>query len=147
MGRYWQVQLKDKSQKNIHRVNQILKDEFDVQGEIYEDGYQDEIFKSNKWFKEEFNYVKNINNYNQFYFSQQIKQKDLTLKVYKSILLPIKNGTTFNFKISAMNEDERQTVFKIAQMVYSDKYKNLFNLEKIDDFETIKQYCGILNFD
>ncbi len=128
MGRYYRVGLKDKSEKNINRVNQILEQEFDAPVKIHQDGFRESIFISNKYLKEEFDYVKNNENYKQFSFASQIKQSNLDFKSYCSqVEFVYKKGYSLLFKISCLHDMyEAKRVIALSEMVDSEKYEDLF---------------------
>jgi len=141
MGRYYQFELKNKSAKNINKVNQILKDEFELIGYIYDDGFEDVIFKSEKWLREEWNFVKNDANYKRFSFSHIYKKHELTFENYKKIReqLGEKIGYSQSFKISCPTENEALTAYKIMLMAESIEYQNMFKIQNTD-FETLLNY-------
>lgn len=134
MGRYYQIGLKNKSEKNINKVNAILEKEFNVEHELFEDGFIDTTFISTKYMKDEFNYVKNSKNYNQFTFSSYT-QEDLTFETYSKIReqLGDKIGFSKRFKISALIKDEGIIVNALSKMVDSEQYKDLFIIKSTKD--------------
>lgn len=128
MGRYYQVGLKDKSEESIKLINDILEKEFKAPVKVFEDGFKDTIFITNKYMKEEFKYVKTHKNYNEFSFSKDVSQEKLTYKRYLNIRASFfdKIGYSRNFKISCPTELEAKQVYALSKMVDSEKYKNLF---------------------
>ena len=142
MGRYYQFELKNKSEKNIKKINQILKEEFELLPHIYDDGFEDVIFKSKKWLREEWNFVKNDTNYQRFSFSHIYKKHELTFENYKEIReqLGEKIGCSQSFKISCPTENEALMAYKIMLMAESLEYKDLFKENKSTTFETLLNY-------
>ncbi len=149
MGRYYRVALKDKSEKNIQRVNEILEQEFKAPVQTFPDGFKDTIIISKKYLKDEFNHVKGHENYEQFAFSHKIKQENLTLKWYADwVEWFMKAGYSEQFKISCINDVyQANRVLALSEMVDSDKYQDLFIIDNSKSFvnyetkELVYSYC------
>ncbi len=149
MGRYYRVGLKDKSEKSIQKVNQILEEEFNAPVKIYPDGFKEAIMISGKYLKDEFDYVKTHKHYEQFFFLDRIKQADISFKEYcDCIAYFLKRGYSQQFKISSLYDaDQAKQVVALSEMVDNNIYKDLFitnNAAKFINYETkelVYFYC------
>lgn len=151
MGRFYQIGLKNKSEKNINKVNGILEKEFNVKMKIFDDGFKQTTFISQKYMKEEFEFVKCSEEYSNFNFSSRVSQEELTYEQYLIIRFELFDliGFSQRYKISSINENEAVEVLALSKMVNSEKYKNLFiiNQSKTNYFicyetdEIVNNYC------
>ncbi|PSG94501.1 hypothetical protein C7H61_00780 [Mesoflavibacter zeaxanthinifaciens subsp. sabulilitoris] len=127
MGRYYCVALKNKSEKNIKRVNDILQNEFDAKFTTFDDGAVQPIFCSKAFIRAEFLYVKQHPNYLKNFSHFNIPQDKLTLDNYTHIVRwAYRVGFSDRFKINAISKDNALQVYALAQIVDSNEYNDLF---------------------
>ncbi len=152
MGRYYQIGLKNKSEKNINKVNDILEKEFNVKMKTFDDGFKETTFISQGYMKDEFEYVKCSEEYSNFNFSSRVSQEELTYEKYLEFRFELfdKIGFSQRYKISSINENEALEVLALSKMANSEKHKDLFIIKpsKANYFicyetdELVNNYCN-----